>query len=68
MNSDDTTTAGAYVNGSAQVTVGGVLTNNVTNQTLTVTQASLNKAASRAHGDRLRRHLDTHLHDRERRG
>ncbi len=39
-------TAAAYVNGAAQVTVGGVLTNGVTNQTLTVTQASLNKAFS----------------------
>ncbi len=38
------TIAGAYVNGAAQVTVGGAITNNVTNQTLTVAQASLNKA------------------------
>src|SRR5258707_4567300 len=37
-------TATAYTNGSANVAVGGVLTNGVTNQTLTVTQASLNKA------------------------
>src|SRR5258708_29976903 len=35
---------GAYVNGAANVTVGGVLLNGVTNQTLTVGQASLNKA------------------------
>src|SRR5258707_7776018 len=37
-------TATAYTNGSSNVTVGGVLTNGVTNQTLTVVQASLNKA------------------------
>src|SRR5258707_1631188 len=37
-------TANAYTNGSGNVTVGGVLTNGVTNQTLTVVQASLNKA------------------------
>jgi uncharacterized repeat protein (TIGR01451 family) len=37
-------TAGGYTNGAAQVTVGGTLNNNVTNQTLTVSQASLNKA------------------------
>jgi uncharacterized repeat protein (TIGR01451 family) len=37
-------TANAYVNGAANVTVGGVLVNGVTNQTLTVVQASLNKA------------------------
>src|SRR5260221_327641 len=34
----------AYVSGAANVTVGGVLANGVTNQTLTVAQASLNKA------------------------
>src|SRR5205085_9722551 len=34
----------AYVNGGGNVTVGGVLVNGVTNQTITVTQASLNKA------------------------
>ena len=36
--------ANAYTNGAGNVTVGGVLTNGVTNQTLTVVQASLNKA------------------------
>src|SRR5205085_7478412 len=34
----------AYVNGGGNVTVGGVLVNGVTNQTLTVAQASLTKA------------------------
>ncbi|NJD88158.1 MAG: DUF11 domain-containing protein, partial [Betaproteobacteria bacterium] len=38
------TTAGAYVNGAAQVTAIGGMLNGVTNQTLTVTQASLTKA------------------------
>ena len=37
-------TAGAYVNGAAQVTAIGGMLNGVTNQTLTVTQASLTKA------------------------
>src|SRR5258708_23906896 len=36
--------ANAYTNGSGSVTVGGVLTNGVTNQTLSVVQVSLNKA------------------------
>jgi uncharacterized repeat protein (TIGR01451 family) len=42
----DVTSAAAnvYTNGAPDVSVGGVLTNNVTNQTLTVVQASLNKA------------------------
>ncbi len=45
MAVDVTSTApAAYVNGAAQVTVGGVLVNGVTNQTLTIAQASLNKA------------------------
>src|SRR5207253_581205 len=34
----------AYTNGDANMTVGGVLANGLTNQTLTVVQASLNKA------------------------
>ena len=37
-------TAGSYVNGAAQVTAIGGMLNGVTNQTLTVTQASLSKA------------------------
>ena len=37
-------TAGAYVNGAAQITAISGMTNGVTNQTLTVTQASLTKA------------------------
>ena len=37
-------TAGAYVNGAAQVTAISGMTNGVTNQTLTVTQAALTKA------------------------
>ena len=37
-------TAGAYVNGAAEVTAIGGMLNGVTNQTLTVTQASLTKA------------------------
>ncbi|MBL0140675.1 MAG: hypothetical protein IPP91_01070 [Betaproteobacteria bacterium] len=37
-------TAGAYVNGAAQVTAIAGMLNGVTNQTLTVTQASLTKA------------------------
>ena len=37
-------TAGSYVNGAAQVTAIGGMLNGVTNQTLTVTQASLTKA------------------------
>ena len=37
-------TATAYVNGAAQVTAIGGMLNGVTNQTLTVTQASLTKA------------------------
>ena len=38
--------ANIYTNGAGNVTVGGALTNSVTNQTLTVTQASLDKALS----------------------
>ena len=37
-------TAGAYVNGAAEITAIGGMLNGVTNQTLTVTQASLTKA------------------------
>ncbi|HLX23617.1 MAG TPA: hypothetical protein VKR38_09755 [Usitatibacter sp.] len=39
-------TPGAYTNGAPQVTVGGALVNGVSNQTVTFTQASLNKAFS----------------------
>src|SRR5260221_9563598 len=37
-------TANGYLTAAANVTVGGVLTNNVTSRTLTVVQASVNKA------------------------
>ena len=60
-------TAGAYVNGAAEITAIGGMLNGVTNQTLTVTQASAHEGL-RAGDDQPGRRLDADLHARQRGG